>query len=254
MRPEGKYKNNINLLLLSRYLAKTFHWEHLWKAVQPSAKHFYSVQQMALMLLTVAIFFNYVISFQLGLAVPLFCRPAERRPTKHQEEPSVGEVFFFFLERGGACGTGTWRLVCVSGKAAFTAWRMRTKTCCRISLSLTWVTFACSGKQNWPLQWLTLMQQFAFGNFIPPDCDFKWRKGEEDEGKQWKCTTFQQVARLQVNFDSPHRKSILHKLFQVPVSNMWRGLQHQPQMGLHNIIYYIVCFFWSTEIWKMEKG
>lgn len=55
---------------------------------------------MALMLLTVAIFFNYVISFQLGLAVPLFCRPAERRPTKHQEEPSVGEVFFF-LERGG---------------------------------------------------------------------------------------------------------------------------------------------------------
>lgn len=70
---------------------------------------------MALRLLTVAIFFYYVISFQLGLAVPLFCRPAERHPTKHQEEPSVGE-FFFFFEGGRTC-----RLVCVSGKAAFTA-------------------------------------------------------------------------------------------------------------------------------------
>lgn len=61
---------------------------------------------MALMLLTVAIFFNYVISFQLGLAVPLFCRPAERRPTKHQEEPSVGEVFFFFWSGGGRVERG----------------------------------------------------------------------------------------------------------------------------------------------------
>lgn len=42
-----------------------------------------------------------MISFQLGLAVPLFCRPAERHPTKHHEEPSVGEVFFFLVGGGG---------------------------------------------------------------------------------------------------------------------------------------------------------
>lgn len=173
MRPEGKYKNNINLLLLSRYSAKTFHWERLWKAVQPSAKHFYSVQQMALMLLTVAIFFLLCDFFSAGAGCSFVLSTCRAPPNKTSGGAECGRGFF--LAGGG--GTGTWRLVCVSSKAAFTACRMRTKTCCRISLSLTWVTFAFSGKQNWPLQWLTLMQQFAFGNFIPPTAILNEERG-----------------------------------------------------------------------------
>lgn len=158
-----QYKTASTLLLLSVYLAKAFLRKHHRKVVQPSSKRLYSAPKMALMLLTEVFF---VIPFQLGLMVPLFVdlqsvsQQNIRRSWVVKKRARVLEVL----------RTGTWRLVCVSSKAVFTSRRMRTKTCCRISLSLTWVTFSCSRQQNWPLQWFTLMQQFTFWNFADVNC------------------------------------------------------------------------------------
>lgn len=136
-----QYKTASTLLLLSVYLAKAFLREHHWKVVKPSSKRLYSAPNMALMLLTEVFF---VIPFQLGLMVPLF---VELQSVNQQNirRSWVVKKRARVLE---ALRTGTWRLVCVSSKAAFTSRRMRTKTCCRISLSLTWVTFSCSRQQN----------------------------------------------------------------------------------------------------------
>lgn len=91
------YKNKLSLwchwamwiyiihLPLSLYLAKAFPRVHHWQVVKPPSKFLYSVQKMALMLL-IEMFLSSSFS---GWAVDSFlCWPAERQPTKHQEELS----------------------------------------------------------------------------------------------------------------------------------------------------------------------